>query len=561
MLAHVLPSNERAAASARSTLVERDRQAPGRAVRPVVQARHRRPAREPAGRAGRAAHRQGLRPADLRRQRRPVPADRARTATTSRAALPHLGELLSNSVDDGARARRGVRRRAASDRAGAVDALGGADDRAIIDLVRLPDAEARRATDVRGHRLVAWRGTRPHPGREPVGAVRPAGLAGEHARCATRAARSRSSARGAPSGTPSRRRDRRRARSTATRCAAATGGPLGYLREYGSALWHTLPARAAREVGPVDVVHACNPPDLLFLVALPLQAARRAVRVRPARPGARAVPVAVRRGEDLLYRAVCRAGAADLRGRRRGDRDQRELPRGRDRPRRQGARSTVFVVRSAPDRRAVPRRCRRTRRCKRGKPYLLCYLGVMGPQDGVDYALRALAQPARRARARRLARGVRRRRATPSTTMVALSRRARPGRLRRVHRPGPRRGPCMRYLSTADVCLSPDPLNPLNDVSTMNKVMEYMAMGRPIVSFDLREARVSAGDAAVYAPANDEARVRRADRRAAGRPGTPGADGRARPRARGAVALLEHLPRAPARGLRGRALGLNQASR
>ncbi|MCW2941175.1 MAG: glycosyl transferase group 1, partial [Actinomycetia bacterium] len=53
-------------------------------------------------------------------------------------------------------------------------------------------------------------------------------------------------------------------------------------------------------------------------------------------------------------------------------------------------------------------------------------------------------------------------------------------------------------------CLSPDPLNPLNDVSTMNKILEYMAMARPIVSFDLREARVSAGDAALYAPANDE---------------------------------------------------------
>jgi len=61
-----------------------------------------------------------------------------------------------------------------------------------------------------------------------------------------------------------------------------------------------------------------------------------------------------------------------------------------------------------------------------------------------------------------------------------------------------------RYLSTADVCLSPDPHNPLNDVSTMNKVLEYMVMGRPIVSFDLKEARVSAGEAALYAPANDE---------------------------------------------------------
>jgi glycosyltransferase involved in cell wall biosynthesis len=59
-------------------------------------------------------------------------------------------------------------------------------------------------------------------------------------------------------------------------------------------------------------------------------------------------------------------------------------------------------------------------------------------------------------------------------------------------------------LSTADVCISPDPHNPLNDVSTMNKVVEYMAMARPVVSFDLTEARVSAGDAAVYVPSNDE---------------------------------------------------------
>ncbi len=50
---------------------------------------------------------------------------------------------------------------------------------------------------------------------------------------------------------------------------AATGGPAGYLQEYGSALWHTL--RLARKIGRVDVVHACNPPDLLFLVALVLK--------------------------------------------------------------------------------------------------------------------------------------------------------------------------------------------------------------------------------------------------------------------------------------------------
>ena len=162
----------------------------------------------------------------------------------------------------------------------------------------------------------------------------------------------------------------------------------------------------------------------------------------------------------------------------------------------------VFVVRSAP---AVDRFhpvAPEPSRSKRGKPHLLCYLGVMGPQDGVDYALRALAKlrdelggptGTRCSSAP----------ATPSTRWAALA--GELGLSDLVEFTG--RIPdddLVRYLSTADVCLSPDPRNPLNDVSTMNKVLEYMAMSEPIVSFDLREARVSAGDAAVYAPANDE---------------------------------------------------------
>jgi glycosyltransferase involved in cell wall biosynthesis len=58
-------------------------------------------------------------------------------------------------------------------------------------------------------------------------------------------------------------------------------------------------------------------------------------------------------------------------------------------------------------------------------------------------------------------------------------------------------------MSTADVGLSPDPKNPLNDVSTMNKTMEYMAFELPVVAFDLRETRISAGEAAVYVTPND----------------------------------------------------------
>ncbi|WP_251092183.1 glycosyltransferase family 4 protein [Streptomyces sp. Caat 7-52] len=280
---------------------------------------------------------------------------------------------------------------------------------------------------------------------------------------------------------------------------AATGGPAGYLREYGSALWHT--ARLARKVGPVDVVHACNPPDLLFLPALWLK-----------RRGARfvfdqhdLVPELYLsrfdRGQDLLYRAVC---ALERRTYRAADvvlatnesyRDV-ALRRGGKRP------EDVFVVRSAPavDRfQPVPPEPE----LKRGKPHLLCYLGVMGPQDGVDYALRALAK-LRDEFGRTDWHAVFVGAGDAFDAMVELS--GRLGLSEQVQFTGriPDAG-LVRYLSTADVCLSPDPHNPLNDVSTMNKVLEYMAMGRPIVSFDLREARVSAGDAAVYAPANDEA--------------------------------------------------------
>ncbi|WIV58864.1 glycosyltransferase family 4 protein [Amycolatopsis nalaikhensis] len=279
---------------------------------------------------------------------------------------------------------------------------------------------------------------------------------------------------------------------------AATGGPAGYLQEYGSALWHTL--RLARKVGPVDVVHACNPPDLLFLVAKVLK-----------RQGAKFIfdqhdlcpelyLSRFDRGQDLLYRGVCALERATYRAADvviSTNESYKEVARIR------GGKNPddVFVVRSAP----VVERFHEVPaepELKRGKPHLLAYLGVMGPQDGVDYALRALAK-LRDEVGRTDWHAVFVGSGDAFDDMVALS--AKLGLANQVEFTG--RIPdedLVRYLSTADVCLSPDPLNPLNDVSTMNKVMEYMAMSKPIVSFELREARVSAGDAAVYAPANDE---------------------------------------------------------
>ena len=61
----------------------------------------------------------------------------------------------------------------------------------------------------------------------------------------------------------------------------------------------------------------------------------------------------------------------------------------------------------------------------------------------------------------------------------------------------------LEVLNTADICINPDEVNPMNDKSTMNKIMEYMALGKPIVQFDVTEGRFSAGPASLYAKAND----------------------------------------------------------
>ena len=63
----------------------------------------------------------------------------------------------------------------------------------------------------------------------------------------------------------------------------------------------------------------------------------------------------------------------------------------------------------------------------------------------------------------------------------------------------------LEMLNTADVCVNPDRANDMNDRSTMNKIMEYMALGKPVVQFDLTEGRVSAGEASWYARPNDVA--------------------------------------------------------
>lgn len=160
----------------------------------------------------------------------------------------------------------------------------------------------------------------------------------------------------------------------------------------------------------------------------------------------------------------------------------------------------IVVVRSAPDiKRFSP--VEPVVELKRGKKYLVSYLGVMAPQDGVDYLVRSvghIVNTCKRDDIHFVLIGS----GDSFNALRALTDNLRldehiefTGRI-------PDRD-VERYLSTSEVCVSPDPKNALNDSSTMNKILEYMALGRPVVAFDLKETRYSAGDGALYAKAND----------------------------------------------------------
>jgi glycosyltransferase involved in cell wall biosynthesis len=133
---------------------------------------------------------------------------------------------------------------------------------------------------------------------------------------------------------------------------------------------------------------------------------------------------------------------------------------------------------------------------------ILGYVGHMGPQDGVDYLLRALHH---------LVYDLDRRdvfcvvvgKGDMLSELKALAEELETERYVWFTGWIPDED-LLRYLSTADICLDPDPSNPFTDRSTMVKMMEYMALGKPIVAFDLPEHRVTAQDAAVYARPNDE---------------------------------------------------------
>ena len=160
----------------------------------------------------------------------------------------------------------------------------------------------------------------------------------------------------------------------------------------------------------------------------------------------------------------------------------------------------VFVVRSGPS-------LERMKigppddRLKRGRSYLVGYVGVMGKQEGVDYLLRAIQYLVFNLHRTDIHFGL----VGGGTSLGAMKGLAAElgvadfvtftGRVTDDE--------MLAMLNTADICVNPDIANEMNDKSTMNKIMEYMALGKPIVQFDLAEGRYSAQTASLYARKND----------------------------------------------------------
>ena len=271
----------------------------------------------------------------------------------------------------------------------------------------------------------------------------------------------------------------------------------GFLREYSSALWgeFRLLWKAWRR-HRFDVVHLCNPPDLLFLVAAPYKLAgtRIIYDVHDVCPEMFEAKFGKR---GLLYWAVRAAEwathfFADVVIATNESVREIALDRGGQVP------DDVFVVRTAP--KIADTSVEPDASLKKGRQHLVGYVGVMGNADGVRYIVEAahhLVHGLGRDDIQLLLMGS----GPEHDDLVALRDELGLGDF--IDLPGRVTNDFLfTALRTMDLGVSSDPINPYNDHCTMNKVLEYMTFAKPQVMFDLKEGRFSAGDAARYVPQN-----------------------------------------------------------
>lgn len=277
-------------------------------------------------------------------------------------------------------------------------------------------------------------------------------------------------------------------------------GALGYLLEYSTALfWEFYLSFKVLFTRGFDVIHACNPPDLIFIVGgffrlfgkqflfdhhdinpelYEAKFGRRdffwKLMVWCERLTFKTAKVSIATNESYKRIAIERGGMAP---------------------------EDVYVVRSGPklDRLKI---IDPVPALKQGRQYLVGYVGVMGKQEGIDYLLRAVRHIVFDKQRTDVHFGL----VGGGTELEELKRYAVElgvGDYVTFTDRVPDQE-LLEMLNTADICVNPDVANEMNDKSTMNKIMEYMALAKPIVQFDLTEGRFSAGEASLYANKNDE---------------------------------------------------------
>jgi len=250
-----------------------------------------------------------------------------------------------------------------------------------------------------------------------------------------------------------------------------------------------------------SLFHACNPMDILWIIALPYKVLGKKFLYdhHDLCPELYFSRNSSERKYHLLYKILIILEKysykfADVVISTNDSYSEIALSRGGKDPK------DVYVVRNGPDLnkfKLLPPK----KGLKKSGDVLIGYLGNMNPQDGVEYLINAAAEI------------VKKRGLANFKFIIIGGGSSKPQLLKKskvlclennVKFTGLLFGNDMiSTLSACDICVQPDPLNQLNDKSTMNKALEYMALGKPVIAFDLRETRVSCGNAAIYVKPND----------------------------------------------------------
>jgi glycosyltransferase involved in cell wall biosynthesis len=278
-------------------------------------------------------------------------------------------------------------------------------------------------------------------------------------------------------------------------------GLLGYALEYSVALlmefWLSLKVLFGRGF---DVIQACNPPDTIFLIGgfYKLFGKKFVFDHHDINPELYEAKFGKRGFGHKLLLALERMTfrTADMVISTNESYRSIAIERGGKDPR------DVFVVRSGPDLTRI-KRVAPNPALRNGRRYLVGYIGVMGKQEGIDLLLQAVQFIVHHLKRTDIQFGL----VGGGTELENMKMMAKnldvvdyvtfTGRASDAL--------LLEMINTADICVNPDRVNDMNDRSTMNKIMEYMALGKAIVQFDLKEGRFSAGAASLYARPNDVA--------------------------------------------------------